>query len=396
MSVLISIGEAVPSFEHFQKDIAQFMINYLELDENKTRLLNAIYHNSAIEKRYSVLPDFSSPGDLQSFFAKSENRNSPDIEKRLECFQKNALPLSLKAIEDCFSECLSEKISIDNVTHLITVSCTGMSAPGLEIDLINSLDVSSHIGRTGINFMGCYAVFHALKIADALCKADANAVVLIVSVELCTLHFQNKSDMDNLVANSLFGDGAAAALICSDKKAKESSLKGLFLNNFFSDIVSGGKKDMAWRISSSGFLMTLSSYIPNLVEQEIGPLAKKAIKQSSLENSDIDHYAIHPGGRKILEAVAKSLKIESRKMDESFEVLKNYGNMSSVTILFVLKQIWNKKADWGKKQNIFAVSFGPGLTLESAMLQTVNYSMSNSRKLKHSELFEPSFSSTNA
>ena len=372
MSVIVSIGKKVPSYEHMQSEIAQFMINYLDLQNNDVRKLKAIYHNSAIEKRYSVLPDFTFANGEQQFFSPQEKEKYPGVDERLKCFQKNALPLATDAINICFDE-LKNEIAVNKITHLITVSCTGMSAPGIEIDLISALELSPNISRIGINFMGCYAVFQAFKIADAICKTDENAIVLIVSVELCTIHFQNKTDTDNLLSNSLFADGAAAVIVTSDKKSKDNLWKGLLLKSFFSDIASDSKKDMAWQISASGFLMTLSSYIPSLVEKEISPLMQKALENAGMKNTDIDFYAIHPGGKKILEAAMKSLAIKNGKMESSFEVLRNFGNMSSATILFVLKEVWDKKADWKKSQNIFAAGFGPGLTLESAILQTVNF-----------------------
>lgn len=375
MSAIVAIGTAVPPFEHKQKNIAQFMINYLELGRDDERKLNIIYRQSAIEKRYSVLPDFSLHHKEESLFLIDHKKNVPGIEKRMACFEKNALSLAKEAIVNCFNELDSEKTTLNKVTHLITVSCTGMSAPGLEIDLIHSLNLSQSISRTGVNFMGCYAVFHALKIADAVCKADKEAVVLLVSVELCTIHFQNKTDTDNLISNSLFADGAAAALVVSDKKAEENAMKGLHLKSFYSDLANDGKKDMAWQISATGFLMTLSSYIPALIENKIADLTNNLLEKSGIAKDHLDFYAIHPGGRKILEAVEAALDITDNKMEASFDVLKNYGNMSSATILFVLKDLWANKTDWKKAQNIFAVGFGPGLTMESAILQNVNFSI---------------------
>jgi predicted naringenin-chalcone synthase len=374
MSMIVAIGDAVPAFEHKQKDIAQYMINYLELNNNDSRKLKAIYNSSAIEKRYSVIPDFSSDSKDGLFFSSGGKKISPSVEDRLECFQQKAAPLANEAINAAFKKLNSKALSINKITHLITVSCTGMSAPGLEIEIINNLNISPNVSRIGINFMGCYAVFHALKIADAICKADENAIVAIVSVELCTIHFQNKPDDDNLISNSLFSDGAASVIVTSDEMSKKHSLKGYYLKSFFSDIAAEGKKDMAWQISSSGFLMTLSSFIPKLVEKEIAPLAEKALANGTSEKMPIDFYAIHPGGKKILEAAAKSLFIYNGKMEASCDVLRNFGNMSSATILFVLKELWEKKIDWEKEQNIFAAGFGPGLSLESAVLTTVNHS----------------------
>ncbi|MFL5773754.1 MAG: type III polyketide synthase, partial [Flavisolibacter sp.] len=140
------------------------------------------------------------------------------------------------------------------ITHLITVSCTGMSAPGLDLQVMELLDLEKNIFRTSINFMGCYAAIHALKIADLICKASPDAQVIVVCTELCTLHFQREATMDNITSSLLFGDGSAAALITHDNHPED----GLILDDFHSEIISKGKRDMAWELSSSGFLMTLS------------------------------------------------------------------------------------------------------------------------------------------
>src|SRR5262249_9634016 len=147
------------------------------------------------------------------------------------------------------------------ITHLITVSCTGMSAPGLDLQVMELMNLPKNIYRTSVNFMGCYAAIHALKISDTICKSDERARVMIVCTELCTLHFQKEGSIDNITSSLLFGDGAAAALVVHD----DFNEKGLTVDHFYSEVIDRGKKDMAWELSSSGFLMTLSGYIPELL-----------------------------------------------------------------------------------------------------------------------------------
>jgi predicted naringenin-chalcone synthase len=210
--------------------------------------------------------------------------------------------------------------------------------------------------------MGCYAAVHALKIADAICKSKPNACVLIVCVELCTLHFQKNKNYDNLTANAIFADGAAACLMVNDELASTVSTPKMRLMSFYSEVHVSGKKDMAWQLSSTGFLMTLSAYIPQLVESNMEDLVDNALAHAGLNKPDIGYWAIHPGGRKILEATENKLGISKTDLQRSYDVLKQCGNMSSATILFVLKEFLNER---DIKGNIFGAAFGPGLTLET-------------------------------
>jgi predicted naringenin-chalcone synthase len=368
MSVLTQISTAVPTYKHVQSDLAEFMCDLFGYTGQERRKLKILYAKSGIETRYSVIPDYSLPIAERVFFTEhSHPQNIPDIDFRMNYFIRHALGLSLEAISGCLGTPFSKK----EITHLITVSCTGMYAPGLDIDLVQSLGLNEQINRTSVNFMGCYASLHALKQADAICRSDDNAVVLIVSVELCTIHFQKLDDTDNTTANLLFADGAAAAVVVSDRIAKEKKLKGFRMNKFHSLVSLEGKRDMAWQISSTGFLMTLSKYIPQLIEKGIGIFFEKALLSLSLNKSDISHWAIHPGGRKILEVIEKELGLKKTDLEISRNVLKAYGNMSSPTILFVLKEFMDHKADFNFPERTFAVAFGPGLTLESVILENV-------------------------
>lgn len=358
MSKIVSIGTAVPAHQHNQEDILGFMQRVYALNENDHRKLKFLYRQGGIETRYSVVPDYSLPAASWKLYPPTENLEPfPKLEQRLQWYQQYAAPLSLQAINKCL-----EKFPGNTITHLITVSCTGMSAPGLDLELLELLDLPVTVFHTSVNFMGCYAAVHALKMADAFCKVDKKSNVLIVCTELCTLHFQKEHTLDNITSSMLFSDGAAAVLVTGDEEQE-----GLTINHFYSTIVMKGKKAMAWELSSKGFLMTLSSYVADLIEKDFESLVTDALSAAKLDKENITHWCIHPGGKKILESVHKSLGFTNSQLDASYAVLKEYGNMSSPTVLFVLEKIMKALNNNGSDK-IFGAAFGPGITMETFIL----------------------------
>lgn len=331
----------------------QYMQNAYGLDDTEKRKLSFLYKHSGIQNRYSVVDDFSKT-NAETFISCNSKEEFPSLERRMEVFGQHALPLSVQAIE----QCIKGIIEPSAITHLITVSCTGMSAPGLDLQIVEAMELPSHTFRTSVNFMGCYAAIHALKLAKMICDSTPGSNVVIVATELCTLHFQKEYTPDNAASTLLFGDGCAAALI-SNKLQGEGAVS---LNKFFSQVAFKGKSDMAWELSSKGFLMTLSSYVPRLIEEDIAGLVKSALENSALKIHDITHWCIHPGGRKILDIIQKQLNLSEDDLCFSREVLSRYGNMSSSTILFVLKKLIDAVK---KPTTIFGVAFGPGLTMET-------------------------------
>jgi predicted naringenin-chalcone synthase len=272
----------------------------------------------------------------------------------MKIFDKEALPLSISAID----ECIEGFIQPEEITHLITVTCTGMSAPGLDLQIAEALNLSPNIFHTSINFMGCYAAIHALKLAKLICDTTPDANVVIADTELCTIHFQKEYTPDNAASSLLFADGSAAVLISNKIKTPQSiSLKG-----FYSLVERKGKKDMAWKLSSKGFLMTLSGYVPQLIEEDISLLVMASLEHHHLNKNDITHWCIHPGGKKILKVIEQKLQLQKDDLCYSRKVLQAYGNMSSPTILFVLKEMLNNIYGNAK---VFGVAFGPGLTMET-------------------------------
>ena len=335
-------------------DIFTFMQQVYALEGAEARKLRFMYSQSGIDQRWSVIPDYTRPLPEWKFYAPTENLEPfPSLEQRMGVYHKQAPLLSVDAIRDCLNHVHHPK----NVTHLITVSCTGMSAPGLDLQVMELMNFERNIFRTSINFMGCYAAIHALKIADAICKTDKKAQVLLVCTELCTLHFQREATMDNMASSLLFGDGSAAALVMHD----ESNIAGLTLDSFYSEINPKGKRDMAWELSSSGFLMTLSGYVPDLIEGDFAAIAERALEHAGKSMADVSNWCIHPGGKRILQAIHKSLEFTNGQLDCSHEVLKSVGNLSSATILFVLKKHLQQK----KIPALFGAAFGPGLTVET-------------------------------
>lgn len=346
----------MPSYRHQQMDILSFMQKVYAANELDKRKMRFLYQQSGISSRYSVLPDYSKETNEWKFYPQTENLEPfPSLEQRMTVYNKQAPLLSVDAIRNCLHNVLHPQ----EVTHLITVSCTGMSAPGLDLQVMELMDFQKTIFRTSINFMGCYAAIHALKLADAICTAQKNAQVLIVCTELCTLHFQREATIDNITSSLLFGDGCAAALVSGNRSSKQG---GIELTGFYSEVISKGKRDMAWELSSSGFLMTLSGYVPELIEEDFAGIVNRSLAKSDIDSSQIDYWCIHPGGKRILEAIEKSMRITREDLHDSYDVLDKYGNMSSATILFVLKQMLGSQQ---KQKNIFASAFGPGLTIET-------------------------------
>jgi len=362
MSVAITaIGTASPVHRQSQKSVIDLMCATLQLTPVEKRMLRAVYNASGIDYRHSVLEDFSKPHGELTFFPNDVTKPFPTTAQRMKAYKQHALPLALRAIENCFSN-----LSFDQqqITHLVTVSCTGMYAPGIDIEIIHALGLKSNIQRTAVNFMGCYGSFNGIKVAHAICQANPSAKVLVVSVELCTLHFQKNFTPDNLIAGAIFADGAAAALIESNSKKKHFSLE-----QFHCDLLPQASKEMAWEIADSGFDMVLTSYVPQTVESGIAAFAEKLLSLQQLKITDVDHYAIHPGGVKILEACEQSLNLSQEQNVHAYEVLRQNGNMSSATILFVLKSLWDSVSQEHDGQTIFSCAFGPGLTLESMLLK---------------------------
>ncbi|MCS7019626.1 MAG: type III polyketide synthase [Cytophagales bacterium] len=364
---ITAIGTAVPTYAIGQEFASEWIATTLALSAAEIRKVKLIYRATGIQNRYSVIPDFSDCGQRKLFSLTENLEPFPSTADRMRIYQSEAPLLAAAAVKnmglpvDCFEQ----------ITHLITVSCTGMYAPGLDIDLIQLLGLPPSVQRTCIYFMGCYAAFNALQAATAICKAYPDAKVLIVDVELCTLHFQKINSEDQLLANAIFADGAASVLVeCVRPEQGLLSLEG-----FYSGIIPESNKEMAWYIGNFGFEMKLSAYVPAILGNKIRPLIEQATQKWQIPFSVIDYFVFHPGGKRILTEIEMGLGISPHENRWAYEVMQQYGNMSSATIIFVLKHFldsFRQQAQTEKKVYVLAAAFGPGLTMESAILQLQN------------------------
>lgn len=365
MSYLCAIGTANPPSCIPQAQIADFMAGALQFDETNTRRLQALYRASGIRQRYSVLPDYGrANGDFEFFPNTVDLEPFPAIGPRMAQYRQHALPLSVAAARDCLRQL--PDVTPDGITHLITVSCTGMYAPGLDIELVAALGLLPTVQRTCVNFMGCYAAFNALKLADAFCRANPAAKVLIVCTELCTLHFQKRPEDDHLISNALFGDGSAAALVQALPSPNGPSLS---LEAFHCGLEPAGHLDMAWHINDFGFEMTLSSYVPGLIQKGIRQLTDQLLANLPIGLADVRAFAIHPGGRRILEVIEQALNLTPHDNRFAYQVLRDFGNMSSATVLFVLRDLLRTLTPTDAGAPVLSFAFGPGLTLEALLLK---------------------------
>jgi predicted naringenin-chalcone synthase len=363
-----AIGTAVPPHKISQQHHYSILESANGMSREEKLILRKIYSRSGIEYRHSVLTEFAGEDREENvIFHPSGKYESTPVSKRMQVYETYAAELCKEAAMKCFEDLPS--LDKKDITHLVTFSCTGMYAPGLDIQLVEMLGLERNVERTCINFMGCYAAINALKSAYHIARSQPGAVVMLAGVELCSLHYQKSNEPNQVVANALFADGAAVVIVSAKELQKQSDEVKLCLNNFYSEFEQSAADDMVWRIGDAGFDLRLTPEVPNVVKGNIDVLVNKLLSNAGLKQEDIDYYAIHPGGMKILEACESSLNITKEQNENSYHVLRNYGNMSSVTVLFVLKQYLQQltQADKGKK--ILSCAFGPGITMESMILE---------------------------
>ena len=361
------IETLVPPYVYSQEEARDHMIRWMP-GKKMHRLIKRIYDHSGIENRYSVLPDFGPGAESLLFREDSHGRIlEPSTEPRNRYYCKWARKLAVEVCRKALES--GTDIRPKDVTHVITVSCTGFSNPGPDLYIVQDLDLPDTIERYQLGFMGCYAAFPALRMAQQFCKARPEAVVLVVCLELCSLHLQIREEPDNLLANALFADGVAAAVISARPPVSHRPV--FALHTLGSSLISEGLEDMAWSIGDRGFNIRLSTYVPTLIAKNIAAIVDKFLASSSWTQDDIGLWAVHPGGRAILDKVEKELDLASNQISDSRTILRNFGNMSSATILFVLQRMLVDR-DEIKENLLCAMAFGPGLTVESALLERIS------------------------
>ena len=408
---LRALQTAVPPTVLVQEAVRDVFASQPDLSRLGQRLVSTAFNASGIETRYSVIEELSlnqPPGEHDFFDSATGLLRRPGTKLRNELYIQQATPLFVEAARRALDACPG--IEAADVTHVVTVSCTGFYQPGPDYMLVRELGLAASVQRYHLGFMGCYAAMPALRTARQFVEADPNAVVLVVSAELCSLHLRTSSDPDTIVASSLFSDGAAAGIVSS--RPPVAGEKALNLDHFETVITPVGEGDMAWKIGDEGFEMVLSSYVPHIIDEHIesalaplfgrdesltralaagvvaeaGALAAQAQDQQLAQDGGespgqvltaaspgpplstaIAHWAIHPGGRSILDKTEAKLGLTEAQLVPSRETLRTNGNMSSATILFVMKAILDGEAT-ADGDRVCAMAFGPGLTVESGLM----------------------------
>jgi predicted naringenin-chalcone synthase len=358
--MLIDISTASPPFKVSQEIAKEELKRRMGGNSAISRMIDIAAHYSGIENRYVVVPD-ADPDSQNKFFSDGKNYLRPDTNQRMTEYEKWSKQLTAEAVSKVLNQ---NKIDGAEIERLITISCTGFFAPGLDYHLIKEFGIPLSVKRTNIGFMGCAASLVGFNsVLEAMNSANGSELnTLVVSVEICSLHLQTEPTRDNILANTVFADGAAAALFSRLRKGK------MKLISTDSVLFENSANAMGWKIGNFGFEMMLSSELPQMILGIAAPKLLEILKSRNLSVEKIKHWALHPGGRAILDSLQQGLNLDEEQMHPSREVLKNYGNMSSASILFVLKEIIdnNKIKD---DEYCCAVAFGPGLTMEVAILK---------------------------
>ena len=347
---VIGLGTAVPQGRISQAEALALAPQMHAASPRQQRLLERIYQRSGVTHRHCIPPAVSP---------------NPTTAERMRRYQPAALDLAQSASRLALEDA---GIEASAITHLITVSCTGFGAPGFDLALMGSLPLSMDVARTHVGFMGCHGAFNGLRVARAFVEADPTACVLLCAVELCSLHLQEGWNPDHIVANALFADGAGAVVAVGSEVGSELGSEvgsgGLQLVASSSTVLAGTEDLMGWTIEDHGFSMVLSSQVPSRIAAHLRPWLDHWLAGQGLALPEVETWAVHPGGPRILRAVLESAGLQPAQIDLSTEVLSQFGNMSSATILFILERL-RSRAGSGP---CLALGFGPGLTVEAALL----------------------------
>lgn len=337
-----SLATAVPANE-----MNDCFVNYVYkcVDQKQKRILQKLQDKIAVQSRYTVLnPTKEHDLDAEGLYRRGEFATTA---QRMSIYEKNALPLALKTCEQLNPN------ELKNITHLILGSCTGFYAPGLDLELQQALGLGNSIQRQIIGFMGCFAAINCMRAAYHIVKSDSLARVLVINLELCTLHLQDSLAIEDLLGFFLFADGCSAAIISAEKSKMQ-------IRNFKSEVINEQREMIQWRIADSGFLMYLSV--------KVGRALENYMQQRGKWLKGYDLYAVHPGGKSIIDAVKIGLDLPNQLLMASYDILRNYGNMSSPSVMFVLKKLLDDKLAIG---NGMMMAFGPGISVETMQFEKI-------------------------
>jgi len=359
---ILGIGTSEPAYSIAQHDAAELASTFCLTTPEQAQTLQALYRRTRIERRGSVLleqPEGTSPRQTFMAPAISEEDEGPTTGARMERFAEEAPPLALAAARQAIER---SQVSAGEITHAITVSCTGFVAPGFDLRLVKGLKLSPDVARAHIGFMGCHGALNALRMASAFAGTVPAARILICATELCSLHYRYGRGSDKLVANAIFADGSAAIVCGAGELARPP---GWRLARSGSHLFPASEDAMSWRIGDHGFEMSLSPRVPELIAEHLRPWMEDWLARDGMTLADVRTWAVHPGGPRIVNQVACGLGLPDDAPAVSQQVLKECGNMSSATIVFILERLIAQDAP----RPCVALAFGPGLVVEAAMFR---------------------------
>jgi predicted naringenin-chalcone synthase len=352
---LLGLGVALPEHRSDQSTALALARRLRRYEPKTARAMSALYRRSGVITRHTAVdPASGAPLYRHDFTADTP---SPTTARRMVLYDELAPPLASAAAAAALRDAALDPAAI---THLVTVSCTGISAPGLDVALIPRLGLRPDVARTHVGFMGCYGALAGLRVSSAF-TSDPRARVLLVAVELCSLHFQDASDADRIVANAIFADGAAAAVLSGAPATATDRLEVLAHGSW---LLPDSHDAMTWRIGDQGFEMTLSPRVPAIIESSLREPLDQWLADHGLDRDAIGAYAIHPGGPRILGAAERALHLPPGATRLSRELFATHGNMSSPTVLFLLDRLRREPP----RGTILALGFGPGLVAEATLL----------------------------
>ena len=343
------VATAVP--EHEVHDFfLRFAASHLHHEPRRQGLFRKMADKAGIARRYSCIEpvgDVEDPVlDAEGLFRRGA---FPSTARRMDFYEAHAGDLAMKAVDG-----LDLGRDRDAVTHLIVASCTGLSAPGLDLEIVQRAGLRPSVERTIIGFMGCYAAVNALKLARHILRSEPASRVLVVNCELCTLHLKETQDLEQLLTFCLWGDGASAALVTAEPT-------GIALDRFHALLAREARELMRWNVRDDGFDMVLSGQVPATIREVLGGEVATILHGASVD--EIDLWAVHPGGRSVLDVVQRTLNLPAEALAPSREVLRDHGNMSSATVMFVMEKLLASGAPAGARG--CGMAFGPGLTAET-------------------------------
>lgn len=352
------IGTAVPAGV-LDRATSLVVADLLTPDEVARPVLERLHDRVGIETRHIAVrqPDGSIPLYGVEVDPADSTPIRPGTAARMQAYDRAAAPLAIEAARNALR---AAEIDADSITHLVTASCTGFAAPGVDLRMIRTLGLPSDVARTHIGFMGCHAAVNAVRVGTALARESARHRVLVACVEVSSVHFHAEARLDRVISNLLFADGAAAVVLDTDSSATSAPI----VLDTRATVIPDSQEAMAWHVGDHGFEMTLAAEVPDRLAASIGVWVDAALADHGLDRAAVGGWAIHPGGPRVIDAVQSALDLPDAATAASRDVLRERGNMSSGTLLHILQRL----ADAGTPRPWVGLAFGPGLAGEMIVI----------------------------